>query len=129
MAKLSPMRSAVLPVALAILTPYAARLPGMATSGPDWFWSYLPSLWAVLFFALFAAIPGATLAALARRWPGNRAGRWIGSGLMVAALFAMHATLDLAADAQAAVALVIFPFIACVPAAAGFALGALIRSK
>ena len=42
---------------------------------------------------------------------------------MKVALFLLHATLDLAADSTAAIALVIFPFLAMIVMLGGFALG------
>ncbi len=47
----------------------------------------------------------------------------LGAAAMKVALFLLHATLDLAADSTAAIALVIFPFLAMIVMLGGFALG------
>ncbi|MBO6854152.1 MAG: hypothetical protein JJ872_10355 [Marivivens sp.] len=113
-------------LALAILVPYLARIPGMAVHGPEWLWSYFPSLFGIGFFAAFAAIPGAALAFLAYLMPKQDIAFSLGAGLMTIALFFLHATLDLASDSTAAIALVIIPFMAMIAMAGGFAMGAAI---
>ena len=116
-------RTTATAVALAILIPYIARVPGMAVHGPDWLWSYFPSLFGIAFFAAFAAIPGAALAFLAHMMPRQSFAFSLGAAAMKVALFLLHATLDLAADSTAAIALVIFPFLAMIVMLGGFALG------
>ncbi len=110
-------------LALAILVPYIARLPGMAVHGPDWLWSYFPSLFGIAFFAAFAAIPGAALAFLAHMMPQHSFAFSLGAAAMTVALFFLHASLDLASDSTAAIALVIFPFLAMIMMIGGFAVG------
>jgi len=106
-------------VLLGVLLPYAARLP----RGMGWLRQYTdmsPGGW--LFFAAFNAIAwGALLAvSLVYRRPASLiAPCLLGFGFLALA----HATLDLRADAQAAIALVFIPIYALIPIAIGGAIG------
>ena len=110
-------------LAVAVLTPYLARIPGMFVRGPEWLFSYFPSLAGVAYFAGFAALPGLLLFALGKAFAHEQRGYWLGLGAMAAALFALHVSLDLASDSTAAIALVVFPFLAMVPTALAFGAG------
>lgn len=115
---------AITALALAIVLPFIARLPGMVFFGPDWFLSYIPSLAAVLFISALNLIPAAVLLALG----AARAGLafWLGALFMGAAQLALHGSLDLASDSTAAVALAVFPLSAGFAAVLGWALGLVI---
>ena len=107
-------------LAIAVATPYLARLPGMMTHGSEWLTSYFPSVLGVLFFNAFALLAGVGLFFFSTMHPRARSAFLAGSIVLFLALFAMHSTLDLSSDSTAAVALVIFPFLALVPTAASF---------
>ena len=109
----------ILVVLVGLVLPYAARLP----RGLDWLRQYTevePAGW--LFFGAFNAIAwlailGATF--LYRRPASVLAPAVAGFGFLAW----VHATLDLASDAQAAVALVFIPLYALVPIAVGAVVG------
>jgi hypothetical protein len=114
------MRKARLIVMLVgILLPYAARLP----RGLQWLGQYTgESIGAWLFLGAFNAIAwGAIIAAsfLYKRPSSLWAPALLGFGFLAFA----HYSLDLAADAQAAVALVFIPIYALVPIALGAVIG------
>ena len=111
-------------LALALLLPYAARLPGVALFGADWFLSYVPGVAAVLFMAAVNLVPAAALLALAGS--GGRLPFALAAGFMGAAQLALHGSLDLASDSTAAVALVVFPVLAAIAAVLGWGLGWLV---
>jgi hypothetical protein len=117
------MRKArIIVVLVGLLLPYAVRLP----RGAEWLHQYTDiSLGGWLFFVAFNAIAwGAILAVsfLYRRPVSLLAPSLFGFGFLAWA----HYSLDLAADAQAAIALVIIPFFALVPIFVGAAIGYLL---
>ena len=114
------MRKARLIVMLVgMLLPYAARLP----HGIGWLAQYTDNgIGAWLFMGAFNAIPwGAIIAVsfLYKRPSSLWAPALLGFGFLAFA----HYSLDLAADAQAAVALVFIPIYALVPIAIGAIVG------
>lgn len=113
------MRARWLVVLVGTALPYLARLPG----GIDWLRQYTDAgLGGALFLGGFNAIAwGAILAAsvLYRHAAAVLAPAVAGFGFLAWA----HATLDLAADAQAAIALVFLPLYALLPIAIGAAVG------
>lgn len=102
-----------------ILLPYAARIP----RGSEWLQQYTDtSVAGFLFFGAFNAIAwGALLGAssLFRHPRPMLLPCLLGFGFLAWA----HYNLDLAADAQAAIALVLIPIFAVVPIAIGVGLG------
>jgi hypothetical protein len=106
-------------VLVGVLLPYAARLP----RGIEWLRQYTdasPGGW--LFFAAFNAIAWGAMLAISlmyRRPVSLLAPSLLGFGFLAWA----HATVDLKADAQAAIALVFIPIYALVPIAIGGAMG------
>ena len=106
-------------VLVGILLPYAARLP----RGIEWLRQYTdtsPGGW--LFFAAFNAIAWGAILAISfmyRRPVSLVAPCILGFGFLAWA----HATLDLRADAQSAIALVFIPIYALVPIALGGVMG------
>lgn len=112
-------------VLVGVLLPYAARLP----RGIEWLRQYTdtsPGGW--LFLAAFNAIAwGAILAIsfLYRRPVSLVAPSLLGFGFLAWA----HATLDLSADAQAAISLVTIPIYALVPIAIGGAIGYIVDRR
>ena len=95
-----------------ILSPYLARIPGMFIYGEHWLTSYFGSgLGALLFFGAFNAIVWGSILIAIQNYQHARSVWWpavMGFALPLVA----HAYIDLAADAQAAIALVIVPFYA-----------------
>jgi uncharacterized membrane protein len=102
-----------------LLLPYAARLP----RGSEWLDQYTDiGLWGWLFFGAFnASAWGSVLAVslLYRRPASLLAPSLLGFGFLAWA----HYSLDLAADAQAAIALIFIPVFALVPIFVGAAIG------
>ena len=102
-----------------LLLPYAARFP----RGSEWLHQYTDiGFWGWLFFGAFNAIAwGAILAVsfLYQRPASLLAPSLLGFGFLAWA----HYSLDLAADAQAAVALIFIPVFALAPILVGTAIG------
>lgn len=106
-------------VVFGILVPYLARLPG----GSAWLVQYTNGgLLSWLLIGAFNAIAWGCLVALSFKYARPVA-------LLVPCIFGFsflawaHSTVDLSADAQAAIALVIIPVYALVPIGIGGALG------
>jgi len=98
-------------VAVGVVLPYAARLPGALTSGPDWLWSYFgDGLGAVLFFGAFNAICWGAILAASYTYRNPHA-VWFPAVLGFVFSAFMHVSLDLSADAQAAIALALIPIL------------------
>jgi len=102
-----------------ILLPYAARLP----HGTAWLEQYTDSgLGGFLLLGGFNAIAWGAIVAIGRLYKRPES-------IVVPALFGFgflawaHSSLDLAADAQAAIALVFIPIYALLPIAVGGAIG------
>ncbi|HYF61174.1 MAG TPA: hypothetical protein VD886_00080 [Herpetosiphonaceae bacterium] len=100
-------------IAMAFAMPYLARIPRSFTRGADWFWSYLPSPGAFLFFGAFNLIGLAPLAVLGfvSASKGTDTAFLATALVHMAATFLIHQGYDLAADAQAAIGLVVFPLL------------------
>jgi hypothetical protein len=93
-----------------ILTPYLSRIPGTFVHGPGWLTSYFgDTLWAPLFFGAFNAVCWVP-AVLATSGYRRASSAWFPAIGALGSSAALHANIDLAADAQAAIALVIIPF-------------------
>lgn len=110
-------------VVLGIAMPYLARLPGIATHGSSWLTSYFGNgLLAFLFFGAFNAICWGT-ALLATMGLRNPRSAWFPVIAALGSSAWMHSTIDLAADAQAAIALVFIPFLTLPFTATGWIIG------
>ena len=106
-----------------IALPYAARIPGAIAYGPDWFNSYLPSSWsAFLLIGKFNAIcwGSVLLATLTYR---NALSVLFPAAFGFAFAFWGNAMLDLASDAQAAIAIIFIPIYALPFVCVGWAIG------
>lgn len=101
------MKASIL--ALGILIPYLARVPGALAGRPDWLWQYLSGGLGgfLLIEAANALVVGAAWLSLVVFRGRLLAGLPIAAGYSV--LFVLHAGLDLSADAQAAIALLFIP--------------------
>lgn len=112
-------------IVLGILLPYLARLPG----GIDWLQQYTDiSLWGWLFFGIFNAIAWGAILAISFKYKRPLsliAPCLLGFGFLAWA----HYTVDLAADAQAAIALIFIPIFALLPIAIGGIVGYWIDQK
>lgn len=96
-------------VMVGVLLPYAARLPGVLTNGPDWLWSYFgDGLGAVLLLGAFNAICWGAILVASNSYSNPHAA-WFPALAGFAFPAFMHATLDLSSDPQAAIALVLIP--------------------
>jgi hypothetical protein len=113
------LKARIIVVLVGLLLPYAARLP----RGGEWLHQYTDiSLAGWLFFGAFNAIAwGAILAVslLYRRPVSLLAPSLSGFGFLAWA----HYSLDLAADAQAAIALLFIPILALAPILVGAVIG------
>lgn len=110
-------------IVLGIAMPYLARLPGVATHGSSWLTSYFGNgLPALLFFGAFNAIcwGAALLATVGLRHVRSA---WFPAVAALGSSAWMHSTVDLAADAQAALALVFIPFMTLPFTATGWIIG------
>ncbi len=98
---------------IAFFMPYLARIPGMFIHGSEWMWSYIPSPEGFLFlsaFNLIALIPLAVLGFISAN-RGMNVAFIVTTIVYCVATFFFHSSYDLASDAQAAIGLVVFPFI------------------
>lgn len=108
---------------LGILMPYLARLPGIPAHGTGWLTSYFgDTFWAPLFFGLFNAVAWvpAVLATLTFR---HASSAWYPAVGALASSAWLHSLVDLSADAQAAIALVVLPFYTLPFTATGWIIG------
>lgn len=108
---------------LGILTPYLARLPGVPEHGWWWLTSYFgDTFWAPLFFGAFNAVcwVPAIMGSLLYKQPSSA---WYPAVGALASSAVMHSTVDLSADAQAALALVVLPFFTLPFTATGWIIG------
>lgn len=112
-------------IILGILLPYLARLPG----GIDWLQQYTDiSIWGWLFFGAFNAIAWGTILAISFKY--KQAFSLIAPCLLGFGFLAWaHYTVDLAADAQAAIALIFIPIYALLPIAIGGGIGYFVDQK
>jgi hypothetical protein len=110
-------------IILGILAPYLGRLPGIAEHGLQWLTSYFGSgLLAVLYFGAFNAICwGAAL--LATTFYKHARSAWFPGLAAIISSAWMNSTVDLAADAQAALALIFIPFMTLPFTATGWIIG------
>ena len=96
-------------IGVGVVLPYAARLPGLVEHGFLWLAAYLYPTSSLFLQALNAISWGAMLlVSLSYRHPHAM---WFPAVPGFGFLAWAHGTLDLAADAQAAIALLIFPFL------------------
>ena len=103
-----------------ILMPYLARLPGIPEHGIGWLLSYFGSgIFAILFFQAFNMILVGVVWLFTRNLKQPLLALWP-AVLGYALPFYFHATLDLAADAQAAIALIFIPIFGIPGAALGY---------
>ena len=98
-------------IMVAFLMPYLSRLPGVFTRDATWFWSYLPSWGGFAFLSIFNALAVVPLLVLALVGDNSRVGYafLITAAVHGLATFWFNYNYDLAADAQAGIALIVFP--------------------
>jgi len=99
----------LLVVVTGVALPYMARWPGVIIKGPEWFGQYLQGgMGGMILLGFFNALcwGGVLLGSLCYRHPRSV---WFPLALGFALPAYGHATVDLSADAQAAVALVFIP--------------------
>ena len=112
---------------LGIATPYLARLPGIPEHGWLWLTSYFgDNLWAPLFFGAFNAVCWAPVifGSFLYKKPSTI---WYPAVGALASSAVMHSTVDLAADAQASLALVVIPFLTLPFTATGWIIGYIVE--
>lgn len=112
---------------LGIAMPYLSRLPGIPDHGWWWLSSYFgDNLWAPFFFGAFNAvcwIPVIVGSYLYKR----SSSIWYPAAGALASSAVMHSTVDLSADAQAALALIVIPFLTLPFSATGWIIGYMIE--
>jgi len=112
---------------LGILMPYLARLPGIPGHGWGWLSSYFgDNLMAPLFFGAFNAVCWVPVIVGSRLYK-RPSSIWYPAVGALASSAVMHATVDLSADAQAALALVVIPFLTLPFSATGWIIGYLVE--
>lgn len=95
--------------AFGILHPYLARIPGVFVRGEIWFTSYLGTgLLAVIYFGFFNAVLWVSILFAIRSYRHARSAWWPAVLGFSFPLFA-HSQVDLTADPQAAVLLILIP--------------------
>lgn len=110
-------------VVVGVLLPYAARLPGLLTRGPDWLWSYFVSgVGATLFFGGLNAITWGSVLAASFSYRNPRA-VWFPAVMGFSLPAYLHASVDLSSDPQAAIALVLIPLLSLPPIFIGWLVG------
>ena len=95
---------------IGILVPYLARIPGMSSHGTGWLTSYFgDTWWAPVFFQAFNAAMWVPILLWTKDYQHPKA---LAIPVILAFAFPLylHSTVDLAADAQAAIALIVIPF-------------------
>ena len=117
------LRAAI--IIVGILLPYLARIPG----GTEWVEQYMwLDLGGFLFTAAFNAIAWGALLALTFLYR-HAASMFFPCGLGFVFLAWAHYTLDLAADAQASIALIFIPIYSLVPTGVGALIGLVIDRR
>jgi hypothetical protein len=118
------MRKARIVIAVVgILLPYVARIPGALIHGATWLTSYFGSeWWAIFFFGAFDALTWGSIIAATRSYQHVRS-CWFPAVFGFALPLVAHTVVDLSADAQAAIALVIIPVYSLVGVVIGWLLG------
>ncbi len=106
-----------------VLLPYAARLPGISMHGAKWFTAYWEVGWyGTVFFGMFNAVCWGSIVVATLTYRHVRS-VWFPALFGFASRVYQHATLDLAADAQAPIALVFIPFLTLPYVVAGWLVG------
>ncbi|HVK94744.1 MAG TPA: hypothetical protein VM571_08455 [Noviherbaspirillum sp.] len=114
-------------IGLGVVWPYLARVPGTFIHGHKWLTSYFPSLEGVVFFGIFNLIPWGALALLRASYRNSVIPFWSAAAAALCFLFYVHSRLDLAADAQAAIALVFIPIYSVGAVLLGWGAGLIIQ--
>ena len=113
----------ILVVAVGILLPYLARIPGILTRGPAWFTSFLDGgIGAAVFFGAFNAVLWASVLLAVRSYRHARSA-WFPVIIGFALPALAYATIDLAASSTAALGLVFIPLEAVPLVAVGWLVG------
>jgi hypothetical protein len=110
-------------LAISLLVPYLARLPGVVSHGPEWLYSYIPSALAVLIVSAFNAIPGGALYLIGRLSKKSPLAFWGALASSTGYAFLAHGSMNLAASSTAAIGLIFIPIYCAVAAIPGAALG------
>ncbi len=122
-----PRRLLLLCLAVALLTPYLARLPGVVSHGLDWLFSYVPSLGGALFVAAPSLVPASVLYLIGKL--SKRAPLAFWGAVAASTGFALwaHGSMNLAASSTAAIGLLFIPIYSAGFAIAGAIIGFIIQ--
>lgn len=118
-----PRRLLFFSLAISLSVPYLARLPGVASHGSDWLYSYIQGALAVLFMSIFNAIPGGALYLIGRLSKKTPLAFWGAVASSTGYAFWAHGSMNLAASSTAAIGLVFIPVYCAVAAIPGAVLG------
>ena len=100
-----PRRLLFFSLAVALLAPYLARLPGVVSHGLGWLYSYMPDPMAVLFISAFNAIPGGALYLIGRLCKKTPLAFWGAVASSKGYALCAHGSMKLAASSKAAIGL------------------------
>ena len=103
----------VIVLLVAFVAPYLSRIPGTITHGSEWFWSYLPSFSAFMFFGAFNLISLIPLLVVGIFFVRGKfkVSFALATLTHLVSTFWFHHNYDLAADAQAGIGLIFIPIV------------------
>lgn len=118
-----PRRLLFFCLVISLSVPYLARLPGIASHGPDWLYSYMQGALAVLFVSAFNAIPGGVLYLIGRLSKKAPLAFWGAVASSTGYALWAHGSMNLAASSTAVIGLIFIPIYSAVAAIPGAVLG------
>lgn len=120
-----PNRLFLFSLAIGLLTPFIARLPGVPVHGWEWLTDYFFGIGGLAFFSAFNLIPSGTWYAIGKWSKRTPLAFWVAVSGGVGFLLWAHGSLNLRSSSTASIALVFFPIYAVGAILAGWTLGLL----
>lgn len=117
-----PRQLLLFSIAVALVTPLVARLPGAALTGGLWLEDFLPGFASPFFLAL-NLVPAVVLYGLGRLSRSAPSAFWWATAGCCGALLGLHGSLDLRSSSTAALGLLFVPFVAAAAAVGGWIVG------
>lgn len=117
-----PRQLLLFSIAVALVTPLVARLPGAALMGGQWVGDFLPGFASPFFLAL-NLVPAIVLYGLGRLSRSAPSAFWWAAAGGGGVLLGLHGSLDLGASSTAALGLLFVPFLAAAAMAACWVVG------
>jgi len=118
-----PRRLLLFSLAVALLAPYLARLPGVLSHGLGWLYSYVPGPMAVLFISALNTIPGGALYFIGKRSQKTPLAFWGAVASSTGYALWAHGSMNLAASSTAGIGLIFIPIYCAFAAFPGAVLG------